>query len=123
MVAEGVTVLVFFLAKEGVGANAFDKKLEAFIHGINVGCGDGEEIGDGREVGDVAKGLDMAFDKVGQPGVEEGVLQHEFVFVVLLGGGGGEEREAVVGAGGALYVVDWFVLVEDGNNVNSKGEG
>ncbi len=35
MVAEGVTVLVFFLTKEGAGTNAFDKKLEAFIHCIN----------------------------------------------------------------------------------------
>jgi hypothetical protein len=83
--AEGVTVLVFFLAKEGAGTNAFDKKLEAFIHGINVGCGDGEEIGDRREVGDVAKGLERAFDEVGQPSVEEGVLHRELVFVMLLG--------------------------------------
>ncbi len=69
-VAEGVTVLVFFLAKEGAGTNAFDKKLEVFIHCINVGCGDGEEVSDRRKVGDVAKGLGRAFDKVGQPGVE-----------------------------------------------------
>ncbi len=79
-VAEGVTVLVFFLAEEGAGTNAFDKKLEAFIHCINVGCGDGEEVGDRRKVGDVAKGLGGAFDEVGQPGVEEGVLHHELVF-------------------------------------------
>ncbi len=73
-VAEGVTVLVFFLAEEGVGTNAFERKLEAFIHCINVGCGNGEEVGDRRKVGDVAKGLGRAFDKVSQPGVEEGVL-------------------------------------------------
>ncbi len=28
------------------GPTLFDKKLKAFIHCINVGCGDGEEIGD-----------------------------------------------------------------------------
>ncbi len=118
-VAEGVTVLIFFLAEEGAGADAFDKKLEAFIHCINVGCGDGEEVGDRRKVGDVAKGLGRAFGKVGQPGIEEGILHRELVFVVLLGGVWGEECKAVVGAGGALYVVDWFVVVEDGNNVNN----
>ncbi len=48
--AEGVTVLKFFLAEEGAGTNAFIKKLEAFIHCINVGCGDGEEVGDRRKV-------------------------------------------------------------------------
>jgi hypothetical protein len=85
-VAEDVTVLVFFLAKEGAGTNVFDKELKAFIHCIDVGCGDGEEVGDRRKVGDVAKGLGRAFDKVGQLGVEEGVLHHELVFVMLLGG-------------------------------------
>ena len=123
-VVEGVTVLVFFLLdKEGTGTNAFDKKLEVFIHCINVGCGDGEEVSDRRKVGDVAKGLGRAFDKVGQLGVEEGVLHCELVFFVLLGGVWGEECKAVVGAGGALDVVDWFVVVEDGNNVNNEGEG
>jgi hypothetical protein len=123
-VVEGVTVLVFFLAKEGVGTNAFDKKLEVFIHCINVGCGDGEEVGDKRtKVMNVAKGLGRAFDEVVQPGIEEGVLHRELVFVVLLGGMWGEECKAVVGAGGALEVVDWFVLVEDGNNVDDEGEG
>ncbi len=121
--AEGVTVLVFFLAKEGAGTDTFDKKLEAFIHCINVGCGDGEEVGDRRNVGYVAKGLGRAFDEVSQLGVEEGVLHHEFVFVVLLGGVWGEECKAVVGAGGALDVVNWFVVVEDGNNVDDKDEG
>jgi hypothetical protein len=122
-VAEGVTVLVFFLAKEGAGTNAFDKKLEAFIHCINVGCGYGEEVGDRRKFGDVAKGLGRAFDKVGQAGVEEGGLHRELVFVMLLGGVWGEECKAVVGAGSALDVVNWFVIVEDGDNVDGKGEG
>ncbi len=93
---EGVTALVFFLAEEGTGTNAFNKKLEAFIHCINVGCGDGEEVGDRRKVGDVAKGLGRAFDEVGQPGVEEGVLHRELVFVMLLGGLWGEKCKAVI---------------------------
>jgi hypothetical protein len=118
-----VTVPVFLLAKEGAGTNTFDQKLKVFIYGINVGCGDGEEVGDRREVGDVAKGLDRAFDKVSQPGIEEGVLHCELVFVMLLGGVGEEKCKAVIGAGGALDIFDWFVLIEDGNNVNSKGEG
>ncbi len=42
---------------------------------------------------------------------------------MLLGGVGGEECKAVVGAGGVLDVVDWFVVVEDGDNVSGKGEG
>ncbi len=121
--AEDVTVLVFFLAKEGEGTNAFDEELKVFINCINVGCGDGEEVGDRRKVGDVAKGLGRALDEVGQPGVEEGVLHCELVFVVLLGGVWGEECKAVVGAGGALDIVNWFVVVEDGNNVDDKGEG
>ncbi len=121
--AEGVIVLIFFLAEEGAGTNAFDKKLEVFIHCINVGCGGGEEVGDRRKVGDGAKGLGRAFVEVGQPGVEEGVLYRELVFVVLLGGVWGEKCEATVGAGGAFDVIDWFVVVEDGNNVNNKGEG
>ncbi len=121
-VVEGVTALIFFLAKEGAGTDAFEKKLKAFIHSINVGCGDGEEVGDRREVGDVAKGLGGAFDEVGQLGIEERVLHRELVFVVLLGGGAGEECKAAVGAGGALDIVDWFVIVEDGNDVNGKGE-
>ncbi len=112
------TVLVFFLAKEGAGTEAFDKKLKAFIHYINLGCGDGEEHSDRRKVGDVAKGLVRASDKVGQPGIEEGVFHCELVFVMLLGGVWREEYKAIVGAGGALDVVDWFVVVEDGGNVN-----
>jgi hypothetical protein len=44
-------------------------------------------------------------------------------FVVMLGGVWGEECEAVVGAGGALDIVDWFVIVEYGNNVDNEGEG
>ncbi len=122
-VAEGVTVLVFFLAKEGAGTNAFDKKLKAFIHCINVGCGDDEEVGDRKKAGDVAKGLVRAFDKVSHLGVEEGVLHRELVFVMLLGGVWGEECKAVVGAGGALDIVNWFVVVEDGDNVDDEGEG
>ncbi len=39
------------------------------IDGIDVGCGDGEEIGDGREVGDVSECLGGAFEEVGQSGV------------------------------------------------------
>ncbi len=88
-----------------------------------MGCGDGEEVGDRREVGNVAKGLYRAFDKVGQLGIDEGVLHCELVFVMLLGGVGGEECKAVVNAGGALDVVNWFVVVEDSNNVNGKSEG
>ncbi len=42
---------------------------------------------------------------------------------MLLGGVWGEECKAVVGAGGALDVIDWFVVVEDGNNICDKGEG
>jgi hypothetical protein len=87
-----------------------------------VGCGDGEEVGDRRKVGDDAKGLGRAFDKVGQPGIEEGVLHHELVFVVLLGGVWVEECKAVVGVEGVLDVVDWFAVVEDGKNVNNEGE-
>ncbi len=121
--AEGIIVHVFFLAMESAGTNAFSKKFEVFMHCINVGCGDDEEVGDRRKVGDVAKGLGRAFDKVGQPGVEEGVLHCELVFVVLLGGVWGEECKAVVGAGDALDIVGWFVVVEDGNNVNNEGEG
>ncbi len=89
--AEGVTVLIFFLAKEGAGTNAFDEELKVFIHCINVGCGDGEEVGGRRKVWDVAKGLGRAFDEVSQPGIEEGVFLRELVFVVFLGGVWGEE--------------------------------
>ncbi len=88
-----------------------------------MGCGDGEEVGDRRKVGDFAEGLGRAFDEVGQPGVEEGVLHCELIFVVMLGRVWGEECKAVVGAGGALDVVDWFVIVKDGNSVNGEGEG
>ncbi len=42
---------------------------------------------------------------------------------MLLGGVWGEECKAVVGAGIALDVVVWFVVVEDGNNVDNEGEG
>ena len=69
-VAEGVTVFIFFWTKECVGANFFDEEFEAFVHGVDVGCGDGEEFGDGGEVGDVAEGLIGAFKKVSQSGVE-----------------------------------------------------
>ncbi len=88
-----------------------------------MGCGDGEEVDDRRKVGDAAKGLGRTFDEVGQPGIEEGVLHCELVFVMLLGGVWGEECKAVVGARGALDVVDWFVVVEGGDNVDEEGEG
>ncbi len=69
-VVEGVTVFIFFWTKECAGVNSFDEEFEAFVNGVDVGCGDGEAFGEGGEVGDVAEGLIGAFKKVGQPGVE-----------------------------------------------------
>ena len=69
-VAEGVDVFIFFWIKECVGANSFDVKFKAFVNGVDVGCGDGEEFGDGGKVGDVVEGLIGAFKKVGQSDVE-----------------------------------------------------
>ncbi len=42
---------------------------------------------------------------------------------MLLGGVWEEKCKAVVGAGGALDIVNWFVVVEDVDTVNDKGEG
>ena len=42
-VKEGISVFIFFLIKEGVGANMFNEEFEAFIHVVDVGCGDCEE--------------------------------------------------------------------------------
>jgi len=69
-VAEGVAVFIFLWTKECAGANSFDDEFEAFVNGVDVGCGDGEEFGDGGEGGYVAEGLIGAFRKVGQSGVE-----------------------------------------------------
>jgi hypothetical protein len=69
-VAEGVAVFVFFWTEECAGANSFDEEFEAFVDGVDVGCGDGEEFGDGGEVGDVAEGLIRAFKKVSQSGIK-----------------------------------------------------
>jgi len=69
-VAEGVTVFIFFWTKECAGANSFDEEFEAFVNGVDVGCGNGEEFGDGGKVRDVVEGLIGAFKKVSRSGVE-----------------------------------------------------
>ena len=69
-VAEGVAVFIFFWTKECAGANSFDEEFEAFVNGVDVGCGNGEEFGDGGKVGDVVEGLIGAFKKVSRSGVE-----------------------------------------------------
>jgi hypothetical protein len=40
---EDISVFIFFLTKEGAGANTFNEEFEAFIHVADVGCGDCEE--------------------------------------------------------------------------------
>jgi len=57
-VAEGVAVFIFFWTKECAGPNSFGEEFEAFVNGVDVGRGDGEEFGDGGGGWGCCGGLD-----------------------------------------------------------------